>query len=213
MPYFFNFSTIFWVIIAGAAAELATDDNDLVTDPLTDSSANAIALSSYNTLLQPSLVDKSSSSYVLVPPDLAANGDIFINASDDPGIDEGLDLSDEGVESGILASIGISSVPSEACSVVHPPVRSRRRRRRRRKEVQPLECTAAGSEDESKPYFGDFHELASQSGQKISNFDANNCLGVLPYFICSSKDPFNTVYWPSILSWMLYESSRGMLHR
>ena len=201
----------FWVIIAGAAAVLATDDNDLFTDSLTDSSTNPVAISSYNTLLEPIFVDKSSSSSVLVPPDLAASGDIFIDASDDPGIDEGLDLLDGGYESGFWASIDISSVPLEACSVIHPPFRSRQRRRRRN-NLKPLECTAAGSEDESKPYFGDFRELAALSGQKISNFDANNCRGVLPYLICSSKDLFNTVYWPSILSWILYESSRGMSH-
>lgn len=205
-----TFFTVFWVvIIISAAAVVATEDNDLFTDPLTDSSANSIAISSYNTFLEPSFVDKSSS-FVSVPPDLLASGDIFINPSDDPGMGEGLGLFDERVDLRLLASTEIGSIPPDDCLVVPPPARSRRRRRN---EVQPLQCTAAGTEDEFKPYFRNFRELAGQSNQKISTFDANNCVGVLPYLICSSKVEFNTVYWPTILSWILYESSRGMLHK
>lgn len=200
---------IFSFIIIGVAAVFATDDSDLFTDPLIDPSANANdnAIPFYNTLLEPSFVDKSSS-LASMPPDLVASGDIFINPSDDSNVGEGFDLLDEEVESELLASSAIGSVPLEDCSVVPLPFRSRRRRRR--KDAQPLQCTSAETQDEPKPYFRNFREMAGQSAHKISNFDASQCLGPLPYLICSSNIPYYTVYWPGILSWMLYESSRGM---
>lgn len=186
---------------------LATDYNDLFSDPLIYSSAIANTISSYDTLREPSFVDNLSSS-VPVPPDLVVVGDIFINPPDDPSMSEGVDLLDEEVDYEFLASTEIGSVPSEACSAVLP---FRSRRRQRRNDAKPLQCTAAGTGDEPTPYFRDFRELAGQSIQKLSIFDASRCLGVLPYLICSSNNPFYTIYWPGILSWMLYESSRGML--
>ena len=195
----FDFFVIFSVIITGAAALLKTGNNDLFTDPLTYSSANANAISSYDTLDEPSFVSE--------PPDFVALGDIFIDSPDDPSMSEGLDLLDAEADSELLASAGIGSVPPEACSAVLP---FRSRRRRRGNDAKPLECTAAETEDEWKPYFRNFRQMAGQSTQKLSDFDASKCLGVLPYLICSSNNPFYSVYWPGILSWVLYESSRGM---
>lgn len=200
-----------------AAAEvLAIDDNSLFTDPLPDSSTNANPNAniffSYYTLLEPSFVDKSSS-LIPVPPDLIGSGDIFINSSDDPSVGE-LDLLSENFDPELLASTRTSSEsPPNDCAAV-PPFQSRRRRKR--DNAQPLQCPASeigtGTGDDAKPYFRDFRELARQSPQKVSNFDKKNCGGILPYLVCSSNDPFYTIYRPGLLSWVLYESSRGMLY-
>lgn len=154
----------------------------LATDDLfTDSPDN----NAYNPpLLGPSL-DQSS------PLDLATpglvDGDIF--SSSDPSVGEPGLLDEGGVNSEWLAS-----APTDECS--SPTFRFRRRN---------TMCTTG----DNKPYFQDFRERAAQSAQELYMFDVKNCLGVLPYFVCSSNDPVYTVYWPGILSWVLYQSTRG----
>ena len=211
---------------ATAAAVLAIDDNnDLFTaDSFVDSFAADVDVNVYAYPLKTSLLEPSLDQSFLLPvlPELVGSEDMFINPSDNPSVGEELDLLDEGGgEGGGLGgdysawvdSNSSSSAPLDDCSI-SPTFRSRRQIRR---NEPPLECKITGTEagggaeagDGSEPYFQNFRELAGQSAQKLSNFDVRNCLGVLPYLVCSSNDPVYTVYWPGILSWVLYESSRG----
>ena len=133
-------------------------------------------------LLPPSL-DQSPLDPVI--PDLL--NDDLLNPFDSSGIN--LELFDGGGAD----SEWIVSVPDECSS---RPFRSRRRN---------ALCTVNGD----KPYFEDFRDLADQTSQKVSNFDERNCLGALPYFVCSSHNPLHTIYSPKLLSWVLFQSSRG----
>lgn len=133
-------------------------------------------------LLPPSL-DQSPLDPVI--PDLL-NEDL-LNPFDSSGIN--LEVFDGGGAD----SEWIASVPDECWS---PPFRSRRRN---------TLCTVSGD----KPYFEDFRGLADQTSQKVSNFDERSCLGPLPYFVCSSNSPLYSIYSPKLLSWVLFQSSRG----
>lgn len=133
-------------------------------------------------ILEPSF-DQSPLDPVI--PDLL-DEDLF-NPFDTSVVDLG--LWDEGG----ATSEWIVSVPDECSSPAFPS--------RRRNTV----CTGDGD----KPYFRNFRDLADQSIEKVSNFDERNCLGALPYFICSSNNPLYSIYSPTILSWVLYQSSRG----
>lgn len=152
-------------------------------------------------------------SYEQLPPDLmstdtSVDGDIFDLSEASTaaaGAAVELELLDDNneKEEKTTSSSWVASAPDECTTSSSPRPAFRTRPRQQRRGAFCAEV------DENKPYMPNFRDAAAKGAVKVSDIDLISCLGVLPYLICSSNDPTFTIYWPGILSWVLYESSRG----